>query len=76
MAELIQATKVYYSTVEGFVTSDPPLLNLRRVADHMKRERHMCVFGGEGFLHMENEETCGDTLMNVDWESGGAPSCH
>ena len=68
MAELIQATKVYYSTVEGFVTSDPPLLNLRRVADHMERERHMYVYGGEGFLHMENEEVCGDTLMNGHWE--------
>jgi len=41
MAELIQAKKVYYSTVEGFITSDPPLLNLRRMVDHMKRERHM-----------------------------------
>ena len=28
----------------------------------------MCVFGGEGFLHMENEEACGDTLMNCHWE--------
>jgi len=68
MAELIQATKVYYSTVEGFVTGNPLLLNLRYMADHMKRERHMYVFGGEGFLHMENEEACGDTLMNGHWE--------
>jgi len=30
----------------------------------MKRERDMYVFGGEGFLHMENE----DTLMNGHWE--------
>ena len=46
IAELVQATKAYYSTVEGFITSDPPLLNLRRVADHMERERHMYVYGG------------------------------
>ncbi len=28
----------------------------------------MYVFGGEGFLHMENEEACGDSLMNGHWE--------
>ena len=39
MAELIQATKAYYSTSEGFVTSDPLLLNLRHVAGHITRER-------------------------------------
>ena len=43
MAELIQATKVYYLTVEGFVTSNPLLLNLRCIADHIKREHHMYV---------------------------------
>jgi len=68
MAELIQATKVYYSTIEGFVTGDSLLLNLRCVADHMKREHHIYIFGGEGFFHMENEEVCGDTLMNSYWE--------
>jgi len=31
MADFIQATKAYYSTVEGFLTSDPLLLNLRHV---------------------------------------------
>ena len=68
MAELIQATKLYYSTVEGFITGNPLLLNLRYMADHMKRECHMYVFSGEGLLHMENEEACGDTLMNGHWE--------
>ena len=43
MAEVIPATHVYYSTVEGFVTSDPLLLNLRCVAGHIERERHMYV---------------------------------
>ena len=46
MAELIQATKAYYSTVEGFVTSDPLLLNLRRVAGHITRERDIYNFAG------------------------------
>jgi len=61
MAELIQAIKVYYSTVEGFVTSDPLLLNLRRVAGHIMRERGMynlSILVG----------ACGDTLMNGHWE--------
>jgi len=39
MAELIQATKAYYSSVEGFLTRDPLLSNLRRVAGHIERER-------------------------------------
>ena len=43
MTELVQATKAYYSIVEGFVTSDPLLLNLRRVAGHIERECHMYV---------------------------------
>ena len=62
MAELIQATKAYYSTVEGFVTSDPLLLNLRHVAGHVARERGMYVIGD---LHVD---TCVDTLMNGHWE--------
>ena len=66
MAELIQATKVYYSTVEGFVTSDPLLLNLRRVAGHIMRERDMYDIGY--ILREKNGETCGDTLMNGHWE--------
>ena len=46
-AEFIQATKAYYSTVEGFVTGDPLLLSLRRVAGHITREeRGMYVFRG------------------------------
>ena len=64
MAELIQATKAYYSTVEGFVTSDPLLLNLRRVAGHIKREGGMYVFRGE----QKNGEACADILMNGHWE--------
>ena len=63
MAELIEATKVYYLTVEGFVTSDPLLLNLRRVAGHIERERDMYVFHG-----WKNVEACVDSLMNGHWE--------
>jgi len=62
MAEVIQATKVYYSTVEGFVTGDPLLLNLIRVVGHIARERGM--YNNLDFLL----ETCGDTLMNGHWE--------
>ena len=62
MAEVIQATKAYYSTVEGFVTGDPLLLNLLgRVAGHIKRERGMYNLG---IL----VGACGDTLMNGHWE--------
>ena len=68
IAELVQATKAYYSTVEGFVTSDPLLLNLRRVAGHIARERDMYVFGGGDVLAWENMGACGDTLMNGHWE--------
>jgi len=68
MAELIQATKVYYLTVEGFVTGDPPLLNLRRVAGHNMRERDMYVFRGGDDLERENGDACADTLMNGHWE--------
>ena len=68
MAELIQATKVYYSTVEGFLTSDPLLLNLRRVAGHITRESDMYVFRGGDDLHEKNGKACGDTLMNGHWE--------
>jgi len=59
---------VYYLTVEGFVTGNPLLLNLRYMADYMKREHHMYIFGSEDLLHMENEEAHGDTLMNGHWE--------
>ena len=65
MAELIQATNVYYSTVEGFVTSNPLLLNLRRVAGHIMRERDMYNIS---FLSRKNVEACADTLMNGHWE--------
>ena len=61
MAELVQATKTYYLTVEGFVTSDPLLLNLRRVAGHIERERGMYNLG---IL----VGACRDTLMNGHWE--------
>ena len=67
MTELTQATKAYYSTVEGFVTGDPLLLNLRRVAGHITRERGMYNLGmyNLGILHVE---TCGGILMNGHWE--------
>ena len=68
MAELVRATKAYYSTVEGFVTSDPLLLNLRRVAGHITRERDMHNFGGGDVLHMENGDACANTLMKGHWE--------
>ena len=58
MADFIQATKAYYSTVEGFLTSNPLLLNLRRVVGHIEREHHI----------YNMMETCGDTLMNGHWE--------
>ena len=66
MAEVIQATKAYYLTVEVFVTSDPLLLNLRRMAGHIERERGMDGLGmyNLGIL----VETCGDSLMNGHWE--------
>jgi len=66
MAELIQATNVYYSTVEGFVTGDPLLLNLRRVAGHIIRERDMYNLD---ILHADiHADTCANTLMNGHWE--------
>jgi len=65
MAELIQATEAYYSTVEGFVTGDPLLLNLRRVVDHIMRERGMYNIS---FLSTKNEKACAKTLMNGHWE--------
>ena len=66
MAEVLQATKAYYSTVEGFITSDPLLLNLRRVACHIIREHDMYDIGG--VLERKNVEACVDTLMNGHWE--------
>ena len=68
IAELIQVKKVYYLTVEEFVTSNPLLLNLRHMIDHLKRGHHMYIFSSEGFLHIENEKVCKDTLMNGHWE--------
>jgi len=67
MAVCIQATKAYYSTIEGFVTSDPLLLNLRRVAGHITRERGMYNLGmyNLGILHVK---TCGGILMNGHWK--------
>jgi len=65
MAELIQATNVYYLTVEGFVTSNPLLLNLRHVAGHIMRERDMYNIS---FLSRKNMEAYADTLMNGHWE--------
>ena len=59
--------KRYYSTVEGFLTSDPLLSNLRRVAGHIMRERGMYNFDGGGVFG-KNREACGDSLMNGHWE--------
>ena len=66
MTELTQATKAYYSTVEGFLTGDPLLLSLRRMAGHIMRERGVYDIGG--VLDRKNGEACGDTLMNGHWE--------
>ena len=70
MAELIQATKAYYSSVEGFLTRDPLLSNPRRVAGHIERERDTYGFNMYGLdvLSKKNVEACGDTLMNGHWE--------
>ena len=68
MTELTQATKAYYSTVEGFLTGDPLLLNLRRVADHITREHDMYDFAGGNVLDRTNVEACANTLMNGHWE--------
>ena len=68
MAELVQATKAYYSTVEGFLTSDPLLLNLRRVAGHIVREGGMYNFAGGHVLVWKNGDACVDSLMNGHWE--------
>jgi len=66
MIELIQATNVYYSTVEGFVTGDPLLLNLRRMAGHITREHDMYDIGS--VLERKNGDACVDSLMNGHWE--------
>jgi len=65
MTELVQATKAYYSTVEGFFTSNPLLLNLRRMAGHIERERGVYDIG---YILQKNIEACGDSLMNGHWE--------
>ena len=80
MAELIQATKVYYSTVEVFLTSDLLLLNLRRMAGHITRERDIYNFAGgqsclekwAGMCRHSDEWPLGGVL----WKSRGAPSCY
>ena len=68
MAELIQATEVYYLTVEGFLTSDPLQLNLRHVAGHIMRECGMYDFSGGYILREKNGKACVDSLMNGHWE--------
>jgi len=50
VAELIEATKVYYLTVEGFLTGDPLLLNLRCMVGHIEKEHGIYVFGGRDVL--------------------------
>jgi len=69
IAELVQATKAYYSTVEGFLTSDPLLSNLRHMAGHIMRERDMYNFDGGFVLREKNGDTCADSLMNGHWEA-------
>ena len=71
----LQATKAYYSTVEGFLTSNPLLSNLRRVAGHIVRERGMYNFDGGFVLREKNGDACADSLMNGHWEEL-APSYH
>ena len=68
MAECIQAMKAYYSTVEGFVTSNPPLLNLRCMAKHIEREHGL--YGGSISMNLsiKNRKAYVDTLMNGYWE--------
>lgn len=66
-AELIQATKAYYTASEGFLISDSLLLNLRRVAGHILREFHMYGLIDQKFF-AQNLEACADTLMNDHWE--------
>jgi len=68
MAELVQATKAYYLTVEGFLASDPLLSNFRRVAGHIMRERDIYDFNGGFDLYEKNTRMCRDTLMNGHWE--------
>ena len=68
IAELIQATKAYYLTVEGFLTSDSLLLNLRHVAGHIIRERGMYNFRGRHILDWKNMDACVDSLMNGHWK--------
>jgi len=64
MAEIIQATKAYYLTVEGFLTSNPLLLNLRYLVGHVEREHDIYDFNGGFNLYKRNTRMCEDTLMN------------
>ena len=68
IAELVQAIKVYYSTIEGFLTSDPLLSNLRHMAGHIMRECHMYNSDSEFILCEKNGDVCADSLMNRHWE--------
>ena len=68
MAKLVRATEAYYLTVEGFITSNPLLLNLRCVADHIERECGMHNFSGGHVLVWKNRDACADTLMNGHWK--------
>jgi len=74
IAELVQATKAYYSTIERFLTSDPLLSNLRYMAGHIVREHDMYNFDGGFVLHEKNGDAW--ALGSIIWKSGGAPSCH
>ena len=65
IAKLVQATKVYYLTVEIFVTSDSLLLNLRCVAGYITRGCNIYVFGGR--VTATNIKAHRDTLKNSYW---------
>jgi len=68
MTKLVRATEAYYLTVEGFITSNLLLLNLRYVADHIERERGMHNFSSGYVLVWKNRDACADTLMNGHWK--------
>lgn len=63
MAKYIQVIKVYYLTVERFLTSNPLLLDLRYIASHITREQDMYNFNSRGFLN-NNMKVYKDSLMN------------
>ena len=65
MTELTQANKAYYSAVEGFITSDPLLLNLRRLPTH-QWSQYSSRFGGHV---MRNWLICTHFVLVPPWFS-------